>query len=73
MLSKDFKTYLGSDTVYNSIDSMIEERKYCIDMMKRHFNKELAMIKEENEDFQNYTKCGICNIYFTIVKVSRFR
>ena len=28
---------------------MIEEGKYCSDMIKKHFNKELVMNKEENK------------------------
>ena len=40
--SKPFKTYLGKDAVYNS---MIEERKYCSSMIKKHFNKELMITK----------------------------
>ena len=36
-LSKSFKTYLGEDSVYNSINSMIEENKYCSDAMKKIF------------------------------------
>ena len=36
---------------------MIEESKYCSDVMKKYFNKELVMIKEENQDFKNSTKC----------------
>ena len=43
------------------IDSMIEESKYCSDVMKKHFNKELEMTKEDNEDFKNSTKCWICD------------
>ena len=39
---------------------MIEESKYCTDVMKKNFNEELVMIKEENEDFENFTKCWIC-------------
>ena len=50
--SKPFKTYLGNDTVYNFINSMIEESKYCNKVMKKHFNKELVMTKEDNEDFK---------------------
>ena len=46
--SKPFKSYLGEDAVYNFINSMIEESKYCTDMMKKHFNKKLV-------------KCWICN------------
>ena len=54
--SKPFKTYLGKDAVYNFIIFMIEESKYCSEVMKKHFNKELVMTKEDNEDFNNSTK-----------------
>ena len=47
--SKSFKTYLDEDTVYNFINSMIKERKYCSDVMS----------KEDNEGFKNSTKCWI--------------
>ena len=29
--------------------------------MKKHFKKELVMTKEDGEDFQNSTKCYICD------------
>ena len=40
--------------------------------MEKHFNKEVVMTKEDNEDFENSTKCWICyNDYInTDVKVS---
>ena len=38
---------------------MIEESKYCGDVMKKHFKKELVMTKEHNQDF-NSTKFWIC-------------
>ena len=41
--SKLFKTYLGEGAVYNFINSIIEESKYCSDVMQKHFNKELLM------------------------------
>ena len=40
---------------------MMEESKYCSDMMKKHFNKKLVMIKEENKDFENSTRRWICD------------
>ena len=40
---------------------MIEERKYCNDVMKKYFNKELVMTKQDNEYFKNSTKCWICD------------
>ena len=39
---------------------MIEENKYCSDVIKKHFNKELMMTKEDNEDFKNSAKSWIC-------------
>ena len=44
---------------------MIEESKYCSDVINKHFNKELVMTKEDNEDFENSTKCWVrVNVYF---------
>ena len=40
---------------------MIEESKYCSDVIKKYFNKELVMTKEDNVDFKNFTKCWICD------------
>ena len=39
------------------MSSMIEGSKYCSDVMKKHFIKELVMTKKDNEDFENSTKC----------------
>ena len=63
--SKSFKSYLGEDAVYHFINSIIEEKKYCSDVMKKHFHKELLMTKKDAADFENATKCWICdNVYF---------
>ena len=40
---------------------MIEESKYCSDVIKKHFNKELVMTKEDDEHFENSAKCWICD------------
>ena len=55
-------SYIGEDAVYNFITSITEESKYCDDVMKKHFDKELVMTKEDNEDFENSTKCWICDV-----------
>ena len=44
--SKSLKSYLGEDTIYNFISSIIKESKYCSDVMDKHFNS---------------TKCWICD------------
>ena len=46
--SKPLKSYLGEDAVYNLLAVMIKESKYCSDVMKTNFNKELVMTKENN-------------------------
>ena len=44
---------------------MIEESKYCNDVMKKHFKKELVTTKKDNEDFENSTKCQIYDNDYT--------
>ena len=41
--SKLFKSYFGEDAVYDFINSMVEESKYCSEVMKTHFNKEVVI------------------------------
>ena len=36
ILSKPFKPYLREDAVYNFINSMIKESKYCSELMKKN-------------------------------------
>ena len=44
-----------------TINSMIKERKYCSQVMEKHFSKETAMTREYNKDLENSTKCRISN------------
>ena len=44
---------------------------YCCNVMKKHFNKELAMTKTDDQDFENSTKCWIYDIRpFIIIRSS---
>ena len=45
-------------TILLYFNSMIEESKYCTDIMTKHFNKKLEMTKK---DIENATKCWICD------------
>ena len=40
---------------------MTEETKYCRDAMKKHFNKELLITTENNENLKKSTRCWICD------------
>ena len=41
---------------------MIKKIKICSDVMRKIFNKELLMTKEDNLDFKNSNKCWICDV-----------
>ena len=59
--SNPLKSYLDKEATYNFISSMTEEGKCRSNVMKKHFNKELVMTKEDNENFENSTECWICD------------
>ena len=47
------------------IISLVEESKYCNELMNKNFNKKLVKTKEDNEDFKNSTKSWICDNDYT--------
>ena len=55
--SKSFRSYLGEDGVYNFINSMTEESRYCSDAIEKYLIKELVM----KNLFKNSTKSWICD------------
>ena len=65
--SQSFKIYLGEDVLYNFINSMTKESKYCIEVIKKHFSKELVMTKEDNDDFNNSTNVGFVTMIMLIM------
>ena len=40
---------------------MLDEVKYCKNIMKKEFNKPLRMTKEDEDKFQKANECYICN------------
>ena len=63
--SKPFKSYLGEDPVYNFINSMVAENKFYTDI-KKYFNKELVMTKEDDEILKT-----LINVGFVIMLILR--
>ena len=41
LVNQPLKTYLSENDVYSFVNNMIEESKYCSDLVKKHFKKEL--------------------------------
>ena len=50
--SKSFKSFLGQYAAYKFITNIVEESNTCSRVMKEHFHKELAMTKEDDENFE---------------------
>ena len=53
----------SANVVHTFITNTVEESKYGR-VIKKHFNEELVMTKEDNENFENSTKCWICDNTF---------
>ena len=68
IISLAFKAYLRKDAVYNFISSMIDiMSKYCSDIMKKHFNEELMMTKENNEVLKALLNVGSLTMIMLIM------
>ena len=50
-----FRNYERAKIV--TVHNLIEDSKYCSEVIKKHFNKELVMTKYDNEDFKKFTQC----------------
>ena len=63
--TQPLKIYRGEKAVYTFLEYMLDEVKYCKNIMKKEFNKPLRMTKEDEEKFQKSDKCHICSKKFT--------
>ena len=63
--TKPIQIYRGEKAVYKFMEKMIEEVKYCKNIMKKEFNKPLKMTKDDEEEFQKAEECHICNKQYT--------
>ena len=50
--SKPVQIYRGENAVYKFMEKMLEEVKYCKNVIKYKFNKPLKMTKEDEENFK---------------------
>ena len=58
--SKDIVVYRGKNAVSKFIKCIFKEYGYCRSAMKKHFNNNLAMTAEQNEEFESSSICWIC-------------
>ena len=52
--------YRGKNAVFNFIRSIFREHGYCRGVINKHFNKNLLMSADENENFERTNICWIC-------------
>ena len=46
--------------VCNFINNTVRESKCCSEVMKKQFNQNLVITKNDHEDFRNSNNCWIC-------------
>ena len=63
--TKPVQIYRGEKAVYKFMEMMLEEVKYCKNIVKKEFNKPLIMKKDDEKDFQKADKCHICDKQYT--------
>ena len=63
--TKPATIYRGEKAVYEFLEDMLEEVKYCKNVIKKEFNKPLRMTKDDEEKFKKANECHICNKKYT--------
>ena len=58
--TKPINIYRGEKAVYKFMEKMLEEVKYCKNIMKKEFNKPLMMTDNDELSFKLEQKCYIC-------------
>ena len=59
--TKPVQIYLGENALYKFMEKMLNEVKYCKNMIKYKFHKTLKLIKVDEENFKQAKECHICN------------
>ena len=62
--TKPINIYRGEKAVYKFMEKMLEEVKYCKNIMKKEFNKPLMMTDNDELSFKLEQKCHICEESF---------
>ena len=52
--------FRGENVAYKFIKAIFKDYDYCKKVIKKHFNKNLILSKEEEEQFQSSSTCWIC-------------
>ena len=67
--TKPVEIYRGPNSVYKFMEKMLEEVKYCKNVIKYKFNKQLNVTKEDEIKFKKADSCHICNKKYTATDI----
>ena len=59
--SQPLKIYRGKKAVYTFLEYLLDEVEYCKKIIKKEFNKQLTMTKEDEKKLKKSEECHICN------------
>ena len=59
--SKPIGLYRGENAAHKFLKRMLKEVKWCKKMKYEHFNKDMILIKDDEQNFKNADKCYVCN------------
>ena len=57
--------YRGENDVHKFMTKMFEEAEWCKKMKYKHFNKDMILTKDDEQNFKNADKCYICNTKYS--------
>ena len=63
--SKYTRIYRGENAVYKCMEKILEEVEYCKAVIKKYFNKPLAMTEVDEQHFKTMDGCHICGEKYT--------
>ena len=63
--TKQEQIYRGENAVYQFMEAMLEEVKYCKKVVKKSFNKPLRMTENDEEEFKKANECHMCEKKYT--------
>ena len=65
--SKQIVVYRRQNAVYEFIETIFKEYKYCRKIIEKHFKKNLIMGEEEKHLYQESNSCWICGKYWKMM------
>ena len=69
--SKPFQMFRGEGSVYKFFEALFEEEKEINEYMKRFYGTEMILTKKQKKEYNEATKCYVCEENFTDEKKSK--